>query len=229
MAASRLSAGEIHWQGQQGRYPQRAGRHGTRHCACAREPSRPGALPQPADRPQHQPAGLRPLEQRPGHQPRATRRPTPTSRSATSASRRRAAACSCPAMSGGNQQKVVIGKWLSHGARLFIFDEPTVGVDVGTKAEIYRLFAKLLKDGAGHHPDFVLSARGLRTGRHAACVPERPGRGEPRLSHGVARGSPQRSDRCLSARANQENATRFSNEKQMIEQQSKPDEGRHDH
>ncbi|WP_086996859.1 sugar ABC transporter ATP-binding protein [Rhizobium sullae] len=52
-------------------------------------------------------------------------------------------------MSGGNQQKVVIGKWLSHGARLFIFDEPTVGVDVGTKAEIYRLFAKLLKDGAG--------------------------------------------------------------------------------
>ncbi|KRB58987.1 ABC transporter ATP-binding protein [Rhizobium sp. Root708] len=53
------------------------------------------------------------------------------------------------AMSGGNQQKVVIGKWLSHGARLFIFDEPTVGVDVGTKAEIYRLFAKLLKQGAG--------------------------------------------------------------------------------
>lgn len=52
-------------------------------------------------------------------------------------------------MSGGNQQKIVIGKWLSHGARLFIFDEPTVGVDVGTKAEIYRLFAKLLKGGAG--------------------------------------------------------------------------------
>ena len=52
-------------------------------------------------------------------------------------------------MSGGYQQKIVIGKWLSHGARLFIFDEPTVGVDVGTKAEIYRLFAKLLKEGAG--------------------------------------------------------------------------------
>lgn len=52
-------------------------------------------------------------------------------------------------MSGGNQQKIVIGKWLSHGAQLFIFDEPTVGVDVGTKAEIYRLFAALLKQGAG--------------------------------------------------------------------------------
>ncbi|MDI6025790.1 sugar ABC transporter ATP-binding protein [Corticibacterium sp. UT-5YL-CI-8] len=52
-------------------------------------------------------------------------------------------------LSGGNQQKIVIGKWLNHGARLFIFDEPTVGVDVGTKAEIYRLFGALLAQGAG--------------------------------------------------------------------------------
>ncbi len=52
-------------------------------------------------------------------------------------------------LSGGNQQKIVIGKWLSHGADLFIFDEPTVGVDVGTKVEIYKLFAKLLHAGAG--------------------------------------------------------------------------------
>jgi len=52
-------------------------------------------------------------------------------------------------LSGGNQQKIVIGKWLNHGARLFIFDEPTVGVDVGTKAEIYRLFSDLLRQGAG--------------------------------------------------------------------------------
>jgi len=52
-------------------------------------------------------------------------------------------------LSGGNQQKVVIGKWLNHGAELFIFDEPTVGVDVGTKVEIYKLFAQLLRAGAG--------------------------------------------------------------------------------
>ena len=50
-------------------------------------------------------------------------------------------------LSGGNQQKIVIGKWLNHGAELFIFDEPTVGVDVGTKAEIYRLFGALLREG----------------------------------------------------------------------------------
>jgi len=52
-------------------------------------------------------------------------------------------------LSGGNQQKIVIGKWLNHGADLFIFDEPTVGVDVGTKAEIYKLMAILLRNGAG--------------------------------------------------------------------------------
>ncbi len=52
-------------------------------------------------------------------------------------------------LSGGNQQKIVVGKWLNHGAELFIFDEPTVGVDVGTKLEIYRLIARLLRDGAG--------------------------------------------------------------------------------
>ncbi len=52
-------------------------------------------------------------------------------------------------LSGGNQQKIVIGKWLNHGAKLFIFDEPTVGVDVGTKAEIYRLMGRLLHAGAG--------------------------------------------------------------------------------
>jgi ribose transport system ATP-binding protein len=52
-------------------------------------------------------------------------------------------------LSGGNQQKIVVGKWLNHGADLYIFDEPTVGVDVGTKSEIYKLFAKLLQNGAG--------------------------------------------------------------------------------
>src|SRR4029077_1966503 len=52
-------------------------------------------------------------------------------------------------LSGGNQQKIVVGKWLNHGADLYIFDEPTVGVDVGTKVEIYKLFARLLKAGAG--------------------------------------------------------------------------------
>jgi ribose transport system ATP-binding protein len=52
-------------------------------------------------------------------------------------------------LSGGNQQKIVIGKWLNHGAELFIFDEPTAGVDVRTKVDIYRVFSDLLRAGAG--------------------------------------------------------------------------------
>jgi len=50
-------------------------------------------------------------------------------------------------LSGGNQQKVVIGKWLAAGSDLFIFDEPTVGVDVGAKVEIYKVFEELVKQG----------------------------------------------------------------------------------
>ena len=51
-------------------------------------------------------------------------------------------------LSGGNQQKVVIAKWLAAGARLFIFDEPTRGIDVGAKAEIFDVISELVAAGA---------------------------------------------------------------------------------
>ena len=50
-------------------------------------------------------------------------------------------------LSGGNQQKVVISKWLSTEAEIFILDEPTKGVDVGAKAEIYRILEELVSQG----------------------------------------------------------------------------------
>jgi ABC-type sugar transport system ATPase subunit len=50
-------------------------------------------------------------------------------------------------LSGGNQQKVVLAKWLYAGSNVLIFDEPTVGVDVGAKAEIYRMMENLARDG----------------------------------------------------------------------------------
>lgn len=49
--------------------------------------------------------------------------------------------------SGGNQQKVVIAKWLCTNAQIFIFDEPTRGIDVGAKVEVYRLMNKLVDEG----------------------------------------------------------------------------------
>jgi len=51
-------------------------------------------------------------------------------------------------LSGGNQQKVVLSKWLLGRARIFLFDEPTRGIDVGAKAEIYTLMTTLLAGGA---------------------------------------------------------------------------------
>jgi len=50
-------------------------------------------------------------------------------------------------LSGGNQQKVVLGKWLSMQPRVIVFDEPTRGIDVGAKAEIYRLMRGLAEKG----------------------------------------------------------------------------------
>ena len=50
-------------------------------------------------------------------------------------------------LSGGNQQKVVLGKWLAMNPRVLILDEPTRGIDVGAKTEIYRTMAELADQG----------------------------------------------------------------------------------
>ena len=52
-------------------------------------------------------------------------------------------------LSGGNQQKVVVGKWLARNARIVIFDEPTRGIDVAAKVEIYNLMNRLKEEGIG--------------------------------------------------------------------------------
>jgi ribose transport system ATP-binding protein len=51
-------------------------------------------------------------------------------------------------LSGGNQQKVVLGKWLARGSKILILDDPTRGIDVGAKVEIYRLLRQLADGGA---------------------------------------------------------------------------------
>jgi len=49
--------------------------------------------------------------------------------------------------SGGNQQKTIIARWLAYGSHIFLFDEPTRGIDIGAKAEIYRLIEQLAAQG----------------------------------------------------------------------------------
>lgn len=51
-------------------------------------------------------------------------------------------------LSGGNQQKVVLSKWLTNNPRVIILDEPTRGIDVGSKAEIYAIIDELAANGA---------------------------------------------------------------------------------
>jgi ABC-type sugar transport system ATPase subunit len=81
-------------------------------------------------------------------------------------------------LSGGNQQRVVIAKWLTLAPRVLILDEPTQGVDVGAKAEIYRLIAELLADGIGvlmvssDLPEVVRIADRILVMRHGRIVDE---------------------------------------------------------
>ena len=50
-------------------------------------------------------------------------------------------------LSGGNQQKVIVGKWLTADTEILIFDEPTRGIDVGAKSEVYKLLNELIHQG----------------------------------------------------------------------------------
>jgi simple sugar transport system ATP-binding protein len=52
-------------------------------------------------------------------------------------------------LSGGTQQKVVVGKWLMSDSDIYIFDEPTKGIDVGGKYDIYKIIVDLARQGAG--------------------------------------------------------------------------------
>ena len=52
-------------------------------------------------------------------------------------------------MSGGNQQKVILARWLSIDTKVLIMDEPTRGIDVGSKSEIYQIMNELTKRGVG--------------------------------------------------------------------------------
>ena len=52
-------------------------------------------------------------------------------------------------LSGGNQQKAIFARWLTSKSEIFIFDQPTVGIDVGAKIEIYGLMEDLVEKGAG--------------------------------------------------------------------------------
>jgi L-arabinose transport system ATP-binding protein len=94
--------------------------------------------------------------------------------------------CSSPSqlagrLSGGNQQKVVIAKWVARGARVFLFDEPTRGIDVGAKQEVFEQMNNLARSGAAvlmvssELPELIQVADRILVMRQGRITGELPG------------------------------------------------------
>jgi ribose transport system ATP-binding protein len=111
--------------------------------------------------------------------------------------------------SGGNQQKAIIGRWIAAGARILLFDEPTRGIDVGAKAEIYALIERLAAEGrsmivvSSELPEILrVSDRVLvmREGRIAATLERAELTEEAIVAHAI----PQSRDDAAAAPQNRE-------------------------
>jgi ABC-type sugar transport system ATPase subunit len=85
-------------------------------------------------------------------------------------------------LSGGNQQKVVIARWLFRNARVFLFDEPTRGIDVGAKTEVFEIMNELARSGAAvlmvssEMPELLQVADRILVMRQGRIAGELPGR-----------------------------------------------------
>ena len=85
-------------------------------------------------------------------------------------------------LSGGNQQKVVISKWVSRGAKVFLFDEPTRGIDIGAKVEVFEVMDQLARQGAAilmvssELPELLQVADRILVMRQGRLAGELPGR-----------------------------------------------------
>jgi ABC-type sugar transport system ATPase subunit len=84
-------------------------------------------------------------------------------------------------LSGGNQQKVVIAKWVARNARVFLFDEPTRGIDVGAKVEVFQVMDELARSGAAilmvssELPELIQVADRILVMRQGRLTAELPG------------------------------------------------------
>lgn len=101
-------------------------------------------------------------------------------------------------LSGGNQQKVVLAKWFATNGNIYIFDEPTRGIDIGAKEEIYKIMTQLLKEGksiimiSSDMPELIaMSDRVLvmRKGRIVANIPKNEMTEENILKFSIGGGS----------------------------------------
>ena len=101
-----------------------------------------------------------PADARSVHQPAAKKRRWRRASSTAWRSRRPSQDQLAINLSGGTQQKVVLSKWMATKPRVLIFDEPTRGIDVGAKVEIYKLINELARRRRRHPHDQLGAARG---------------------------------------------------------------------
>ena len=97
-------------------------------------------------------------------------------------------------LSGGNQQKIVIARWLFAEAELFILDEPTQGIDIGAKIAVYRLINRLTATGkaviliSSDHDELLAMSDRVGIMSHGRMV-ERPRAGDRRCKTDLVRAS----------------------------------------
>ena len=129
------------------------GRAGSGHRLPDRGPQAPRPVPRHVLRREHQRRRDRPRRPRLGRARTCASAPSGAAEAAFQALRVRAASplVTVGSLSGGNQQKVLLSRWLEIGPKVLILDEPTRGVDIGAKSEIYRIIDELAQ--AGHRRD----------------------------------------------------------------------------
>ena len=145
------AGGEVLLDGQPVQHHPAQGGAGPRPRLPDRGPQAPGPVPRHVVRREHQCRRDRPRRPRLRRPQPGGRRRRRVGRGSFKALRVRAASplVTVGSLSGGNQQKVLLSRWLEIGPKVLILDEPTRGVDIGAKSEIYRIIDDLAQKGIG--------------------------------------------------------------------------------